>query len=75
MKIENINYTVTGSSVWNQGREPGDELLVDLNIGGIDDELQERYVAIAEDRLSDELSDDEVQYELSHGIWDELCSE
>ena len=74
MKIENINTNVSGSSVWNQGRNPGDELIVVLNLGNIDVELQDKYVEIAESTLSDDMDDDDVEYALTHGIWDNVCN-
>ena len=74
MIIENVNRRTCGSSVWNMGRKPGDELMVDLNLGNVEAGLQDLYIAIAEARLSDDLSDNEVEEELSRGIWDAVCN-
>lgn len=74
MRIDNVNKRVCGSSTWNQCREPGEELCVDLNIGSIDDDLQDEYVRVAEETLNDDMTDDEVQDALSHDIWEEVCN-
>lgn len=74
MRIENINKNVSGSSVWNQERGDGEELLVDLNLGNIDEELQDKYVEFAEKMLSDDMDDDDVECALTHEIWEAVCN-
>lgn len=73
MKID-VQTSVIGDSLWNMDRNiETDELLVTLNIGDIDEELQDAYVRNAEDILHDRMSDEEIEYALSHVIWEKTC--
>ena len=71
--MEILTTNDIGSSVWNMGRESGDALLVTLNLGSMDSEMQEKFLADAEASLSDDLTDDAVEELLTHGIWDSIC--
>ena len=73
MKIEYEENT-SGTDSTNAPRDPGDELLVTINLGDIDPEDHEKYIAIAEELLSDSLSDEEVRDVLDHEIWHTFCN-
>lgn len=72
MQIE-IHRHIHGSSSFNAMRELGEKLIVDLNIGDIDNDLQEKYITTAHEILNDDLENDEVEYCLSHKIWEIAC--
>ena len=75
MKID-VQENVCGSSQWNTNRNvKTDELLVTLNIGDIEEDMQDDYVENAENILHDRMTDDEVRHALDHEIWETTCND
>jgi len=74
MKIDYEENTV-GTFAINAPRIPGDELLLTIYLGDMDEEYHERYIELAEEMLNDNMSDDDVREALDRDIWERLCNE
>lgn len=75
MKIDSINKNVYSCSNWNRDRDMGEELHLDLNLGNIPADMQDAYVKEVEKTFCDEMTDEMVEYALSHGVWDAICNQ
>lgn len=68
MKI-NFEPKTIGSSVWSYDNEEYD---IVLNLGSIPDELHDVYIKKAREILDDDMSEEQLEYCLTHGIWESL---
>ncbi len=61
-------YDTAGNSIFNKNRNIGEELYVDLYLGGIKEDLQTKYIKLAHTLLNDNLFDEEIEHIINYKL-------